>query len=356
MSIRAAISGVGNCASALVQGVEYYRDVETSSEVPGVMHAYFGEYHIRDIEFVAAFDVSELKIGRDLSEAIFAEPNCCARFSEVPETGVIVQSGPLLDGVDPKMLGAFHVDRVADPADVVGVLRESEADMLINLLPVGSKEATRFYAETSIEAGCAFVNCIPEFIVSDGSWAEKFIERGLPCAGDDVKSQLGATILHRAVASLFDERGVKIDSTYQMNIGGNTDFLNMTENGRLETKRISKTEAVKSLIPYDMPTRIGPSDYVSFLEDHKVCFIRVNGHGFGNLPMELDMKLKVCDSPNSAGIVIDVIRAAKIALDRGVSGPLTSISSYAFKHPPEQVPDHIARRWVEGFIEGRRER
>jgi len=355
MSIRVAIAGVGNCASALIQGVEYYRDAKDSSDVPGVMHIYFGDYHISDIEFVAAFDVNSLKVGKDLSEAIFAEPNCCAKFAEVPRKGVVVQQGPISDGVAPHMFDVFHVDKDHEPADVADVLRESKADMLINYLPVGSAKATEIYAQAALDAGCAFINCIPEFIVSDEAWAEKFVKAGLPCAGDDIKSQVGATILHRTITEVFHDRGVQLDSTYQLNIGGNTDFLNMTMEERLKTKRVSKTEAVKCLVPYDVPTRIGPSDYVPFLEDHKVCYIRVNGRGFGGLPVELDVKLKVNDSPNSGGVVIDVIRAVKIALDRGTVGPLLSVSSYAFKHPPAQVPDHIARQWVEEFIEGKRD-
>ncbi len=356
VSVKVAIAGLGNCASAFIQGVEYYRHVKESSEIPGVMHSVFGDYHIGDIEFVAAFEVNSQKIGKDISGAIFADPNCCPRFANMPEMGVLVQPGPISDGVAPHMFEAFHVDKELEPTDTVEVLVESEADMLVNFLPVGSVVATKGYAQAAIDAGCAFVNCIPEFIVSDEAWAKKFSNAGLPCAGDDIKSQLGATILHRAIASLFYDRGVHIDSTYQLNIGGNTDFRNMTVEDRLKSKRVSKTEAVKCLLPYDVPTKIGPSEYVPFLDDHKVCFIRVNGHSFGNLPIEADIKLKVNDSPNSAGVVVDVVRATKIALDRGIAGPLISISSYAFKHPPEQVPDHIAKRWVDDFIKGKRER
>jgi myo-inositol-1-phosphate synthase len=325
--IRVAIAGLGGCASALIQGVEFYRD-QKEGEIPGLMHINFGGYFIEDIEFVAAFEVNSLKIGKDISEAIFEDPNLCVKFADVPSAGV----------------------------DVTETLRESEADMLINYLPVGSAKGTGIYAKAALDAGCAFVNCIPEFIASVPEWSHKFEKAGLPVAGDDIKSQVGATILHRAMAELFYDRGVHIDSTYQLNIGGNTDFLNMTVENRLKTKRISKTEAVTSLIPYDVPTRIGPSDYVPFLEDHKICYIRVNGQGFGDLPITVDAKLVVNDSPNSGGVVIDVIRAAKLALDRGVSGPLTSISSYAFKHPPTQVSDDIARNWVEDFIQGKRER
>ena len=353
--IRVALAGLGNCASALIQGVEFYRDWEGES-IPGLMHVNFGGYRVGDIEFVAAFDVNSLKIGKDIAEAIFAEPNCCAKICDVPPMGVKVLPGPISDGVAPHMFDAFHVDRSLKPVDVAEVLRESRADMLINYLPVGSYEGARLYAEAALEAGCAFINCIPEFIASDEKWAKRFEEAGLPIAGDDIKSQVGATILHRVLAELFHDRGVHIDAMYQLNVGGNTDFLNMTVEERLKTKRVSKTEAVKCLLPYDVPTRIGPSDYVPFLEDKKICFIRIDGHGFGNLPIRLDAKLVVNDSPNSAGVVIDVIRAVKIALDRGVAGPLISISAYAFKHPPVQVSDKIARMWVEEFIEGKRER
>jgi len=355
--IRVAIAGIGNCASALVQGVHLYRNVSDDDVVPGLMHVRFGEYHIRDIRFVAAFDVNEEKIGKDLSEAIFAPPNCCARFVDsLPKIGAKVFRGPILDGVAPHMKEAFKVNDDADPVDPVEVLKDAEADMLINFLPVGSYKAARFYAEAALKAGCAFVNCIPEFIASDESWARRFKDAGLPVAGDDVKSQLGATILHRALVNLFVERGVVVDETYQLNIGGNTDFQNMTVEERLKTKRISKTEAVTSMVPYDVPTRIGPSDYVPFLGDRKICYIHLKGRKFGNQPVTVHVKLEVEDSPNSAGVVIDVIRAVKIGLDRRVAGPLISISSYAFKHPPVQVEDYIARQWVEEFIEGKRER
>jgi myo-inositol-1-phosphate synthase len=353
--IRVAIAGLGNCASALIQGVEYYRD-RLEENIPGIMHVNFGGYYIRDIKFVAAFEVNALKIGRDISEAIWADPNCCARFCDVPPQNVKVLPGPISDGVAPHMRGPFHAYEDMEPVDVAEVLRECDADMLVNYLPVGSYEGTRIYAKAAIDAGCAFVNCIPEFIASDPDWGRRFEEAGLPVAGDDVKSQLGATILHRVLVELFHERGIRVDSTYQLNIGGNTDFLNMTREERLSSKRISKTKAVESLLPYPFPTRIGPSDYVPFLGDKKICYIKINGRGFGELPMTLDVKLSVEDSPNSAGVVIDVIRAVKLALDRGISGPLISISSYAFKHPPVQVTDDVARRWVEEFIAGKRER
>jgi len=299
--------------------------------------------------------VNQKKIGRDLSEAIFVEPNCCVKFANpLPKLGVKVLPGPVLDGVGPHMRGPFGVEK-EDPVDVAEALREAEADMLVNFLPVGSYEATRFYAQAALDAGCAFVNCIPEFIASDKEWAEKYEKAGLPIAGDDVKSQLGATILHRTLVRLFFERGLIVDETYQLNIGGNTDFQNMTLEGRLKTKRISKTEAVTSMVPYEVPTRIGPSDYVQFLGDKKICYIHIRGRNFGNQPVTLHAKLDVEDSPNSAGMVIDVVRAVKLALDRGIAGPLISISSYAFKHPPVQVEDHIARQWVEEYIQGKRD-
>ena len=353
--IRVAIAGLGSCASALVQGVEYYRH-QLEGEIPGLMHINFGGYYIDDIEFVAAFEVNSLKIGKDISEAIWEDPNLCVKFADVPHKGVEVLPGPVNDGVAPHMVEAFHLSPDHEAVDVSQVLKDTEAEMLINYLPVGSAKGTKAYAQAAMDAECAFINCIPEFIASEPVWAKKFSEAGLPVAGDDIKSQVGATILHRVVAELFYERGVHIDSTYQLNIGGNTDFLNMTVENRLKTKRISKTEAVTSLIPYEVPTRIGPSDFVPFLEDHKICYLRLNGHGFGNLPITLDAKLVVNDSPNSGGVVIDVIRAAKLALDRGISGPLTSMSSYAFKHPPQQISDDIARKWVEDFIQEKRER
>ncbi|MCS7114358.1 MAG: inositol-3-phosphate synthase [Nitrososphaerota archaeon] len=356
--IRVAIVGVGNCASALVQGVEYYKDAKEDEVVPGLMHVNFGGYHIRDIKFVAAFDVDRNKIGKDLSEAIFVKPNCCANFASVPPLGVKVSPGPILDGVAEHMKSPFNVydDNEIKPVDVVKVLKEAEAEILVNYLPVGSYQATRFYAQAALDAGCAFVNCIPEFIASDKNWSKKFEERGLPVAGDDIKSQLGATILHRTLVKLCIDRGVVVDETYQLNLGGNTDFLNMTVEDRLKTKRVSKTEAVTSLVPYELPTRIGPSDYVSFLGDKKICYITLKGRKFGNLPVTISAKLEVEDSPNSAGVVIDVIRAVKLALDRKVAGPIISMCSYAFKHPPVQVPDSIAKEWVEEYIKGVRER
>jgi len=356
--IRVAIVGVGNCASALVQGVEYYKNVKEEVKVPGLMHVNFGGYHIRDIKFVAAFDVNKQKIGKDLSEAIFVEPNSCSKFASVPKLGVKVLPGPILDGVAPHMREPFksYEETKVKSVNVSDALTEVETQVLINFLPVGSYEATRHYVQAAIDARCAFVNCIPEFVASDPAWGERFIEKGLPVAGDDIKSQLGATILHRNLIKLCVDRGVEVEETYQLNLGGNTDFQNMTVEERLKTKRISKTEAVTSLIPYKVPTRIGPSDYVPFLGDKKICYIFIKGRKFGNQPVTIKAKLEVEDSPNSAGVVIDVIRAVKLALDRGISGQLTSISSYAFKHPPIQVPDDTARQWVEDFITGKRER
>lgn len=354
MVIRVAIAGVGNCASALVQGIHYYRD--TRDEVPGLMHVNFGGYRISDIEFVAAFDVDANKVGKDLSDAIFTPPNCAVKFYDVPKLGVEVMKGPTLDGLGKYLRAVVPVDVSQKPVDVAQVLKDAKADMLINYLPVGSYEASRYYAQQAILANCAFINAIPEFIVSSKEWAEMFEKAGLPCAGDDIKSQLGATILHRVLANLFVDRGVRLEESYQLNIGGNTDFLNMLEEERLVSKRISKTKAVSSQVPYEVPLRIGPSDYVPFLGDRKVCYIHMKGKGFGDLPMTIDVKLVVEDSPNSAGVVIDVIRGVKLALDRGIAGPLTSISAYFFKHPPVQMSDAEAKEAVEDFIAGRRER
>jgi len=307
---------------------------------------------------VAAFEVNKEKIGGDLAEAIFMKPNCCAKFADVPRLGVTVLPGPILDGVAPHMKEPFqsYDEKETKPVSVAEALKEVDAEVLVNYLPVGSYEASRHYAQAALDAGCALVNCIPEFIVSDPEWGRRFEEKGLPAAGDDIKSQLGATILHRNLIKLCVDRGVTVEETYQLNLGGDTDFLNMTVEERLKSKRISKTEAVTSMVPYRVPTRIGPSDYVPFLENKKICYIFIRGHKFGNRPVTLTAKLEVEDSPNSAGVVIDVIRAIKIALDRRISGPLTSISSYAFKHPPVQVPDDTAHQWVEDYITGKRER
>jgi len=357
-AIRVAMAGVGNSAAALIQGIEYYRDAKEEAQVSGLMHVNFGGYHVRDIKFVAAFEVNKQKIGKDLGEAILIKPNCCAKFADVPQLGVTVLPGPILDGVAPHMKEPFqsYDEKEIKPVNVAEALREAEAEVLINYLPVGSYEASRHYARAALDAGCAFVNCIPEFIVSDPEWGRRFGEKGLPAAGDDIKSQLGATILHRNLIKLCVDRGVTVEETYQLNLGGDTDFLNMTVEERLKSKRISKTEAVTSMVPYRVPTRIGPSDYVPFLENKKICYIFIRGHKFGNRPVTLTAKLEVEDSPNSAGVVIDVVRAIRIALDRGIGGPLTSISSYAFKHPPVQVPDDTARQWVEDYIAGKRER
>jgi len=356
--IRVAVVGVGNSASALIQGVQYYEDAKEDSSVPGLTHVNFGGYHVRDVRFVAAFEVNKNKIGKDLSEAIFTEPNCCAKFADVSNLGVKVSAAPVLDGVAPHMREPFSVyaEGEVEPVDVVETLKKAKAELLVNYLPVGSKNASRFYAQAALDANCAFINCMPEFIASDQAWARKFEERGLPIAGDDIKSQVGATILHRNLARLCVDRGVIIDETYQLNLGGDTDFLNMTVEERLKTKRISKTEAVTSLVPYDLPTRIGPSDYVPFLGNKKICYLWLKGRKFGDRPLTIQVKLEVEDSPNSAGVVIDIIRAVKLALDRKIAGQLLSISSYAFKHPPIQVPDSLAKQSVEEFIQGKRER
>ena len=354
--IRVALVGVGNSASALIQGVQYYKDAAEKVSVPGLMHVNFGGYHVRDVRFVAAFEVNKNKIGKDLSEAIFTAPNCCAKFADVPRLGVKVSPAPFLDGVADHMKKVFSIykEGEVEPVDVVQVLKNSKTEILINYLPVGSHDAARFYAQAALDAGCAFINCMPEFICSDSGWAKKFEAKGLPIAGDDIKSQLGATILHRNLARLCVDRGVIIDETYQLNLGGDTDFLNMTVEERLKTKRISKTEAVTSLVPYDLPTRIGPSDYVPFLGNKKICYLWLKGRKFGDRPLTVMVKLEVEDSPNSAGVVIDIIRAVKIALDRKISGQLLSISSYAFKHPPIQVPDSTAKESVEDYIQGKR--
>jgi len=356
--VRVAIVGVGNCASALVQGVEYYKNVKDEASVPGLMHVKFGGYHVRDVRFVAAFEVNRNKIGRDVADAIWAEPNCCAKFTEVPKIGVKVLPGPVLDGVAPHMREPFYTydEKETKPVDIAEALRKAEADVLVNFIPVGSNKVTRVYAEACLKAKCALANCIPEFIASDPAWAKRFERAGLPVAGDDIKSQLGATILHRNLIKLCLDRGIRVDETYQLNLGGDTDFLNMTVEERLHTKRISKTEAVTSLLPYKVPTRIGPSDYVPFLGDKKICYILIEGRKFGNRPVTVTAKLEVEDSPNSAGVVIDVVRALKIALDRGIRGALTGVSAYAFKHPPVQVPDDQAKQWVEDYIAGKREK
>jgi myo-inositol-1-phosphate synthase len=355
--IRLAIAVVGNCTSSLVQGLEYYKNItEKDEQVPGLMHNVFGKYTIHDIVPVAAFDVDARKVGKPLNEAIFTGENCTIKFSDPPKNDVVVQKGDVLDGLGTYLKKKIPVDKNQKPVNVAQVLEESNADVLVNYMPVGSEKASRYYAEHCLKAGVAFVNAMPAFIVSGNDWPQRFEEAGLPCAGDDIKSQVGATIVHRVLAQLLLDRGVKIDRSYQLNIGGNTDFYNMLEEERLKSKRISKTDAVQSLVPYKIPLRIGPSDYVDFLNDNKVCYIHLVGKKFGDVPVTLDLKLSVEDSPNSAGVMIDAIRATKIALDRGVGGQLISISAYSFKHPPEQYPDSVAKQMVEEFIKGERGR
>jgi len=353
-SVRVAIVGVGNCATSLVQGVEYYRDAPETESVPGLMHVRFGEYHVSDVEFVAAFDVDAKKVGFDLSDAINNSENNTIKIAEVPPTGVTVQRGPTLDG-----LGRYYRETIdesdQEPVDVVATLRESRADVLVSYLPVGSEEADKFYAQCALDAGVAFVNALPVFIASDPEWAAKFEQAGVPIIGDDIKSQVGATITHRVMARLFQDRGVVLDRTYQLNVGGNMDFKNMLERDRLESKKVSKTQAVTSNIGHDLGARnvhIGPSDYVQWLDDRKWAYVRLEGRAFGDVPLNLEYKLEVWDSPNSAGIIIDAIRAAKIALDRGIGGPILSPSSYLMKSPPVQRPDEEGRASVEAFIHG----
>ncbi len=352
--IRVAIVGVGNCASALIQGVEFYKDADRSEFVPGLMHVELGGYHIRDIEFVAAFDVAESKVGKCLSEAIFAAPNNTFKFSKVPCNGVKVSRGPTIDGLG-KYLKEVVRESEATPVDVAKVLRDTRAEVVINYLPVGSEEAAKFYAQAALDAGCALINCIPVFLASKVEWADKFEAKGLPIIGDDIKSQLGATITHRVLTHLFRERGVHLDRTYQLNFGGNTDFMNMLERERLESKKISKTRAVTSQLDYDMSdaeAHVGPSDYVPWLEDRKFCHIRMEGTTFGNVPLLCEVKLEVWDSPNSAGVVIDAVRCARLALDRGIGGALLGPSSYFMKSPPEQYCDSEAYMRTEDFISG----
>ncbi|WP_027861144.1 inositol-3-phosphate synthase [Marmoricola sp. URHB0036] len=361
-SVRVAIVGVGNCASSLVQGVEYYKDADPSGAVPGLMHVTFGDYHVSDVEFVAAFDVDDKKVGKDLSEAINASENNTIKICEVPTLGIEVQRGHTLDG-----LGKYYRETIeesgADPVDIVRALRESEADVLVSYLPVGSEEADKFYAQCAIDAGVAFVNALPVFIASDPVWAKKFEDAGVPIIGDDIKSQVGATITHRVMARLFEDRGVTLDRTYQLNVGGNMDFKNMLERDRLESKKVSKTQSVTSNLTgalankiSDRNVHIGPSDYVQWLDDRKWAYVRLEGRAFGDVPLNLEYKLEVWDSPNSAGIIIDAIRAAKIAKDRGIGGPILSASSYLMKSPPVQRPDDEGRDSVEAFIRGDVER
>ncbi len=352
--VRVAIVGVGNCASSLVQGVTFYREAPADEPVPGLMHAVLGGYHVGDIEFSAAFDINVTKVGRDLSEAVFAAPNNTARFAEVPPLSVPVRRGPTLDGLGKYLSGVIE-EAPGEPADVARVLRETRTDVVVSYLPVGSEQATQWYAEAVLAAGCAFVNCIPVFIASQERWRRRFEEKALPLIGDDIKSQVGATIVHRVLTNLFRDRGVRLDRTYQLNFGGNTDFRNMLERERLESKKISKTRAVTSQLDYDLPddrAHVGPSDHVPWLEDRKWCYIRMEGTTFGNVPLNCELKLEVWDSPNSAGVVIDAVRCAKLALDRGIGGALTGPSSYFMKSPPRQFTDHEARERTERFIRG----
>jgi len=358
-SVRVAIVGVGNCASSLVQGVEYYKDADPSARVPGLMHVQLGDYHVSDIEFVAAFDVDGKKVGRDLSEAIGASENNTIKIADVPPTGITVQRGHTLDG-----LGKYYLETIEEsdetPVDVVAALKEARADVLVCYLPVGSEDAAKFYAQCAIDAGVGFVNCLPVFIAGTKEWADKFTAAGVPIVGDDIKSQVGATITHRVLAKLFEDRGVILDRTYQLNVGGNMDFMNMLERERLESKKVSKTQAVTSNLTTgplagkvaDRNVHIGPSDYVAWLDDRKWAYVRLEGRAFGDVPLNLEYKLEVWDSPNSAGVVIDALRCAKIAMDRGVGGPILSASAYFMKSPPVQIEDTKARQDLEAFITG----
>ncbi|HJC61214.1 MAG TPA: inositol-3-phosphate synthase [Candidatus Dietzia intestinigallinarum] len=356
--VRVAIVGVGNCASSLVQGVEYYKDAAIDSTVPGLMHVKFGDYHVRDVEFVAAFDVDGKKVGMDLADAILASENNTMKLCDVPPTGVTVQRGPTIDG-----LGKYYRETIeesaAEPVDVVQALKDARVDVVVSYLPVGSEEADKFYAQCCIDAGVAFVNALPVFIASDPEWAEKFRAAGVPIVGDDIKSQVGATITHRVMAKLFEDRGVALDRTYQLNVGGNMDFKNMLERERLESKKVSKTQAVTSNLEgslkgkiHDRNVHIGPSDHVEWLDDRKWAYVRLEGRAFGDAPLNLEYKLEVWDSPNSAGIIIDAVRAAKIARDRGIGGPILPASAYLMKSPPVQMADDKARAELEAFIIG----
>ncbi len=360
--IRVAIVGVGNCASSLVQGVEYYRNADPTAAVPGLMHVEFGPYHVKDVQFVAAFDVDDKKVGKDLAEAINASENCTIKICDVPTSGVTVQRGHTLDG-----LGKYYrltIDEsAAEPVDVVQALKDAKVDVLVSYLPVGSEEADKFYAQCAIDAGVAMVNALPVFIASDPVWAKKFEDAGLPIIGDDIKSQVGATITHRVISRLFEDRGVVLDRTYQLNVGGNMDFKNMLERERLESKKISKTQSVTSNLSGplagktdDRNVHIGPSDYIAWLDDRKWAYVRLEGRAFGDVPLNLEYKLEVWDSPNSAGIIIDAIRAAKIGKDRGIAGPLLSPAAYLMKSPPEQREDTEGRARLEAFIRGEEER
>jgi myo-inositol-1-phosphate synthase len=352
--VRVAIVGVGNCASSLVQGVQYYKDADENVTVPGLMHVKLGQYHVRDVKFVAAFDVDAKKVGFDLSEAIFASENNTIKIADVPPTNITVQRGPTLDGI-----GKYYSETIeisdTEAVDVVKALKDAEVDVMVSYLPVGSEEADKFYAQCAIDAGVAFVNALPVFIASDPVWAKKFEDAGIPIVGDDIKSQVGATITHRVMAKLFEDRGVQLDRTMQLNVGGNMDFLNMLERSRLESKKISKTQAVTSNLQREFNTKdvhIGPSDHVGWLDDRKWAYVRLEGRAFGDVPLNLEYKLEVWDSPNSAGVIIDAVRAAKIALDRGIGGPVVAASAYLMKSPPKQMADDIARAELETFIDG----
>ena len=352
--IRVAIIGVGNCASSLVQGVQFYNSASEDEFVPGLMHVNLGGYHVRDIEFSAAFDINATKVGCDLGEAIYAEPNNTIRFADVPQLGVKVHRGMTHDGLG-KYLKQVIKKSPASTDDIIGILKKTRTDVVVNYLPVGSEMATKWYVEQTLEAGCAFVNCVPVFIASQKYWQRRFEKRGLPIIGDDIKSQVGATIAHRVLTNLFRDRGVRLDRTYQLNFGGNTDFLNMLERERLESKKISKTNAVTSQLGHPMPAQnvhVGPSDYVPWLTDRKWCYIRMEGTTFGNVPINCELKMEVWDSPNSAGVVMDAIRCAKLALDRKISGALVAPSSYFMKSPPQQFTDDEAHRKTEEFIHG----
>jgi myo-inositol-1-phosphate synthase len=350
--VRVALVGIGNCANSLLQGVEYYKDAPDDQFVPGLMHVNLGGYHIRDIEFTAAFDVTKDKVGKDLSEAIWAHPNDTIKFSEVPKTGIKVSRGMTHDGLG-KYISQVVTKAPGETSDVVGILRDTKTDVVVNYLPVGSEAATKWYTEQVLEAGCAMVNCMPVFIARESYWQRRFEEKGLPIIGDDIKSQVGATITHRVLTSLFRERGVRLDKTMQLNVGGNSDFLNMLERERLESKKISKTNAVTSMLDYDLGAEnvhVGPSDYVPWLTDRKWAYIRMEGSSFGDVPLNLELKLEVWDSPNSAGIVIDAVRLAKLALNNNVAGALEGPSSYLMKSPPKQVADDEAYEATEKFI------
>ncbi|HVT90501.1 MAG TPA: inositol-3-phosphate synthase [Tepidisphaeraceae bacterium] len=353
--VRVAIVGMGNCASALVQGVHFYRNAKANQLIPGLMHPQLGGYHIRDIEFSAAFDVNEQKVGKDVASAILAPPNNTIQFAKVPRTGIKVQRGPTMDGIG-KYVKSMIPESKSRPVDVARMLRQTKTDVLISYLPVGSQRATEWYMRQALEAGCGVVNCVPVFIASEIKWRKLFEQHRLPIIGDDVKSQLGATILHRTLTRLFGDRGVRIDRTYQLNCGGNTDFLGMLERERLDSKKISKTQAVTSQLDFTLPAKqvhVGPSDYIPWLDDRKICFIRMEGTTFGNVPLKCELNLEVWDSPNSAGVVIDAVRCIKLAMDRGIGGALAGPSSWLMKSPPTQFSDARARQEMESFITSR---